>query len=165
MNRGPTDVGMHRLTLTDEDRQARDYLVEKCKSLGCQVSVDAMGNIFVLRRKPYFHVNCYFVAGSLGAVSGTLHSGSSSRDSSRSSKVPLYLFGFSANSLVAGTKRGPATFAGSHLDTQVSLSIVYLTLNIEECSLQGACNSRSTLSYFEHLMSLFSSRILRVYHS
>lgn len=66
--RGPTDIGMHRLTLDDSDKQVRDWFVETTKSLGCKVLVDAMGNIFAVR---------------------------------------------------PGNKDGPATFAGSHLDTQV----------------------------------------------
>ncbi len=38
--------GMHRLALSDEDRQARDLLVSWLKQLGLQVTVDQMGNIF-----------------------------------------------------------------------------------------------------------------------
>ncbi|TAQ89124.1 hypothetical protein B7494_g2512 [Chlorociboria aeruginascens] len=64
---GPTDVGMSRLTLSDADKQARDWFVKTTKSLGCVVKIDAMGNIFAVR---------------------------------------------------PGKKEGPATFAGSHLDTQ-----------------------------------------------
>jgi acetylornithine deacetylase/succinyl-diaminopimelate desuccinylase-like protein len=40
---------MCRLTLTQEDRDARDWLVAECKSLGCDVKVDQMGNIFATR--------------------------------------------------------------------------------------------------------------------
>ncbi|KAE8452813.1 hypothetical protein EG329_013085 [Mollisiaceae sp. DMI_Dod_QoI] len=62
-----TDIGMSRLTLSDADKQARDWFVETTRSLGCKVTVDAMGNIFAVR---------------------------------------------------PGKRDGPATFAGSHLDTQ-----------------------------------------------
>ena len=41
--RGPTDIGMSRLTLSDAGKQARDWFVEMTKSLGCDVKVDAMG--------------------------------------------------------------------------------------------------------------------------
>lgn len=41
--------GIRRLTLTDLDRQVRDWFVTKCKEAGCTVSVDEMGNIFALR--------------------------------------------------------------------------------------------------------------------
>ena len=41
--------GIKRLTLTDLDKQVRDWFVEKCREAGCTVSVDAMGNIFALR--------------------------------------------------------------------------------------------------------------------
>jgi hypothetical protein len=41
--RGETDVGMSRLALSDADKQARDWFVEKTKGLGCHVKVDAMG--------------------------------------------------------------------------------------------------------------------------
>jgi acetylornithine deacetylase/succinyl-diaminopimelate desuccinylase-like protein len=40
---------MCRLTLSQEDKETRDWLVEECKSLGCQVKVDQMGNIFAIR--------------------------------------------------------------------------------------------------------------------
>jgi hypothetical protein len=34
---------MARLTLSDADKQARDWFVETTKSLGCEVTIDAMG--------------------------------------------------------------------------------------------------------------------------
>ena len=42
-------TGMCRLTLTPEDQAARDWLVAECKSLGCEIKVDQMGNIFAIR--------------------------------------------------------------------------------------------------------------------
>ncbi|EOA88407.1 hypothetical protein ACJQWK_01704 [Exserohilum turcicum] len=42
-------TGMCRLTLTPEDQAARDWLVAECKSLGCDVKIDQMGNIFAIR--------------------------------------------------------------------------------------------------------------------
>ncbi|KAI0856971.1 hypothetical protein F4860DRAFT_491422 [Xylaria cubensis] len=66
---GPNDTGMSRLALSDADKEARDWFVETTSSLGCDVKVDAMGNIFAVR---------------------------------------------------PGRRDGPATFAGSHLDTQPS---------------------------------------------
>ncbi|KAI1410492.1 amidase [Hypoxylon sp. FL1857] len=65
----PTETGMSRLALSDSDKQARDWFVETTRALGCNVTVDAMGNIFAVR---------------------------------------------------PGRRGGPATFAGSHLDTQPS---------------------------------------------
>jgi len=41
--------GIRRLTLTDLDRQVRDWFVAACKQAGCTVSVDDMGNIFARR--------------------------------------------------------------------------------------------------------------------
>jgi beta-ureidopropionase / N-carbamoyl-L-amino-acid hydrolase len=41
--------GICRLTLTDFDRQVRDWFMAQCKSLGCVVSVDEVGNMFALR--------------------------------------------------------------------------------------------------------------------
>lgn len=38
--------GVHRLALTDEDRQARDLLVQWFTALGLSVTIDEMGNIF-----------------------------------------------------------------------------------------------------------------------
>ena len=58
---------MSRLSLSDADREARDSFKENVRSLGCQVHVDAMGNMFAIR---------------------------------------------------PGRRDGPATCAGSHLDTQ-----------------------------------------------
>ncbi|GAI48269.1 unnamed protein product, partial [marine sediment metagenome] len=41
--------GICRLTLTDVDRQVRDWFVKACESIGCTVTVDEMGNIFAHR--------------------------------------------------------------------------------------------------------------------
>lgn len=60
---------MSRLALSDSDKQARDWFVKTTKALGCNVTVDTMGNIFAIR---------------------------------------------------PGRREGPATFVGSHLDTQPS---------------------------------------------
>ncbi|KAI0441375.1 hypothetical protein F4803DRAFT_419274 [Xylaria telfairii] len=46
---GPNDTGMSRLALSDADKKARDWFVETTSSLGCDVKVDAMGNIFAVR--------------------------------------------------------------------------------------------------------------------
>lgn len=37
--------GVTRLTLTEEDRQVRDWFVAECRALGCTVEVDGIGNI------------------------------------------------------------------------------------------------------------------------
>lgn len=42
-------TGMRRLSLSQEDKEVRDWLVKECKSLGCEVKVDQMGNIFAIR--------------------------------------------------------------------------------------------------------------------
>ena len=42
-------TGMRRLALSQEDKEVRDWLVNECKSLGCDVKVDQMGNIFAIR--------------------------------------------------------------------------------------------------------------------
>lgn len=41
--------GSCRLSLTDEDRQARDLFATWCREAGCDVRVDPYGNIFALR--------------------------------------------------------------------------------------------------------------------
>jgi N-carbamoyl-L-amino-acid hydrolase len=41
--------GVKRLTLTDLDRQVRDWFVAACKAAGCTVQVDELGNIFARR--------------------------------------------------------------------------------------------------------------------
>jgi len=41
--RETTDIGMHRLTLSDSDKQVRDWFVKTMEILGCKVQVDAMG--------------------------------------------------------------------------------------------------------------------------
>ncbi|MBT3217625.1 MAG: hydantoinase/carbamoylase family amidase, partial [Proteobacteria bacterium] len=38
--------GVQRLTLSDEDKEARDLLVSWLKEIGCTVTIDEMGNIF-----------------------------------------------------------------------------------------------------------------------
>ena len=46
---GTPKGGIKRLTLTDLDREVRDWFVAKCEAAGCEVGVDEMGNIFALR--------------------------------------------------------------------------------------------------------------------
>jgi N-carbamoyl-L-amino-acid hydrolase len=41
--------GICRLTLTDLDRQVRDWFKAQCEALGCSVAVDEVGNMFALR--------------------------------------------------------------------------------------------------------------------
>lgn len=41
--------GVHRLTLADLDKQARDLFVSLAKKAGCSIKIDAMGNIFARR--------------------------------------------------------------------------------------------------------------------
>ena len=38
--------GVQRLTLTDEDKQARDLFVKWLKELDLEITIDEMGNIF-----------------------------------------------------------------------------------------------------------------------
>ncbi|MGV8840607.1 MAG: Zn-dependent hydrolase [Bauldia sp.] len=45
---GPKD-GSHRLTLSDDDKVARDLLVSWCEDLDCTIRVDSVGNIFARR--------------------------------------------------------------------------------------------------------------------
>ena len=40
---------MARLALSDEDKQVRDWFIETTKGLGCDVTIDEMGNIFAVR--------------------------------------------------------------------------------------------------------------------
>jgi len=41
--------GICRLTLTDLDRQVRDWFKTRCEALGCTVTVDEVGNMFARR--------------------------------------------------------------------------------------------------------------------
>ena len=41
--------GICRLTLTDLDRQVRDWFKAQCEALGCTVTIDDMGNMFARR--------------------------------------------------------------------------------------------------------------------
>jgi beta-ureidopropionase / N-carbamoyl-L-amino-acid hydrolase len=43
---GTPGGGVQRLTLTDEDKQARDLFVKWLKEIDCAITIDAMGNIF-----------------------------------------------------------------------------------------------------------------------
>lgn len=40
---------MQRLSLSEEDKNVRDWFIETTKSLGCNITVDEMGNIFAVR--------------------------------------------------------------------------------------------------------------------
>ncbi|KAK5162463.1 hypothetical protein LTR04_003699 [Oleoguttula sp. CCFEE 6159] len=44
-----SSTGIRRLTLSQADKDVRDWLVNECKELGCEVKVDQMGNIFAIR--------------------------------------------------------------------------------------------------------------------
>jgi acetylornithine deacetylase/succinyl-diaminopimelate desuccinylase-like protein len=80
---------MSRLTLSDADKQARDWFVEMTKSLGCDVKVDAMGEFFSDIKN--LKARAETMSGNIFAVR-------------------------------PGKKGGPPTYAGSHMDTQVSCS-------------------------------------------
>ncbi len=41
--------GIHRLTLSDEDRAVRDWFKSACEALGCTVTIDDCGNMFARR--------------------------------------------------------------------------------------------------------------------
>lgn len=43
------DGGMNRLALNDDDRSVRNWFIEQGKELGCDVKVDEVGNIFMIR--------------------------------------------------------------------------------------------------------------------
>ncbi len=47
---GTEKGGVNRLTLTDADREVRDWFVSQCRAAGCEVTIDDMGNIFARRR-------------------------------------------------------------------------------------------------------------------
>jgi len=46
---GTEDGGLHRLALSDEDREVRDWFTEQLESLGLTVRVDEFGNMFARR--------------------------------------------------------------------------------------------------------------------
>lgn len=46
---GTQKGGIRRLTLSDEDRQVRDWFRAQCETLGCTVEVDEVGNMFAIR--------------------------------------------------------------------------------------------------------------------
>lgn len=43
-----TNGGMSRLSLSDQDKDVRDWFVQEAEKLGCQVRIDAVGNIFAI---------------------------------------------------------------------------------------------------------------------
>src|ERR1700749_2333756 len=46
---GTPKGGICRLTLTDLDREVRDWFKAQCEALGCTVAVDQVGNMFARR--------------------------------------------------------------------------------------------------------------------
>ncbi|MGO9699582.1 MAG: M20/M25/M40 family metallo-hydrolase, partial [Xanthobacteraceae bacterium] len=48
--------GICRLTLTDLDRQVRDWFKARCEALGCTVTVDEVGNMFARRPGKHNHL-------------------------------------------------------------------------------------------------------------
>lgn len=49
IDRGENETGMSRLALSDTDKSARDWFAKTTTALGCQLTVDAMGNMFAAR--------------------------------------------------------------------------------------------------------------------
>lgn len=45
----PEQTGLTRLTLTDEDKGARSWFAKTVQDLGCEVKIDAIGNMFAIR--------------------------------------------------------------------------------------------------------------------
>ncbi|KAK2050999.1 hydantoinase/carbamoylase family amidase [Colletotrichum caudatum] len=43
------DTGMARLSLSDADKEVRDWFMQHAKSLGCETFYDEMGNLFAIR--------------------------------------------------------------------------------------------------------------------
>jgi hypothetical protein len=46
---GTPKGGICRLTLTDLDREVRDWFKTRCEALGCTVGIDEIGNMFARR--------------------------------------------------------------------------------------------------------------------
>jgi N-carbamoyl-L-amino-acid hydrolase len=44
----PDSYGMARLSLSNDDKAVRDWFMTKARKIGCEVSVDAIGNIFAV---------------------------------------------------------------------------------------------------------------------
>lgn len=44
----PTETGVRRLALGDDDKKVRDWFVNEVKLLGCELKIDAVGNIFAI---------------------------------------------------------------------------------------------------------------------
>jgi N-carbamoyl-L-amino-acid hydrolase len=73
--------GVRRLTLSAEDKQVRDWFRAACEAAGCEVRVDALGNMFALRQgrdvsKPPIgfgsHLDTQPTGGKFDGVLGTL---------------------------------------------------------------------------------------------
>ncbi|KAI4212397.1 MAG: hypothetical protein LQ351_004829 [Letrouitia transgressa] len=43
------ETGLSRLALSDTDKHVRDWFVETCERLSCQIHIDEIGNIFAIR--------------------------------------------------------------------------------------------------------------------
>lgn len=41
-------MGMSRLTLSDADKSARDWFVNEARTLGCEIKIDTVGNVFAV---------------------------------------------------------------------------------------------------------------------
>lgn len=40
---------MNRLSLSDDDKKVRHWLIKEVEAIGCKVTIDQMGNIFAVR--------------------------------------------------------------------------------------------------------------------
>ncbi len=78
---GTPKGGVRRLTLGPEDKQVRDWFRTACEKAGCEVSVDALGTMFAIRRgrdmsKPPIgigsHLDTQPTGGKFDGILGTL---------------------------------------------------------------------------------------------
>ncbi len=53
---GTPKGGIKRLTVSDEDKRVRDWFKAECESLGCEVQVDEVGNMFATRAGKHKHL-------------------------------------------------------------------------------------------------------------
>lgn len=48
MGKPPTETGVCRLSLSDLDKEVRDWFITETNTLGCNIKVDKVGNIFAI---------------------------------------------------------------------------------------------------------------------
>lgn len=132
--------GISRLTLTDLDREVRDWFVQACKAVGCTVTVDEAGSIFARRpgrdnsRDPIAvgsHLDTQPLGGRFDGIAGVLSGLEILRtleENGYTTESPLEIIDWTNEE---GSRFAPAMLASGAFSNVYTLEFIYNTTDRE----------------------------------